>query len=72
MVAMNAQILLRIVVVWVFLTGELDTIVGKNQQQAIVTLTERRSGLSLLKRVDRSTASQVSKAIITLLKPHEC
>jgi len=50
---------------------ELDTIVGKNHQQAIVTLTERRSGLSLLKRVERSTASQVSKAIITLLKPHE-
>ena len=50
---------------------ELDTIVGKNHQQAIVTLTERRSGLSLLKRVERSTADQVSKAIITLLRPHE-
>jgi len=50
---------------------ELDTIVGKNHQQAIVTLTERRSGLSLIKRVERSTANQVSKAIISLLRPHE-
>ncbi|MBT6217533.1 MAG: IS30 family transposase, partial [Candidatus Marinimicrobia bacterium] len=43
---------------------ELDTIVGKNHKQAIVTLTERRSGLALIKRVKRSTANQVSKAII--------
>lgn len=50
---------------------ELDTIVGKNHKQAIVTLTERRSGLALIKRVERSTAKQVSKAIVGLLKPHE-
>jgi len=50
---------------------ELDTIVGKNHKQAIVTLTERRSGLALIKRVERSTASQVSKAIISLLQPHD-
>jgi len=50
---------------------ELDTIIGKNHKQAIVTLTERRSGLALIKRVERSTANQVSKAIISLLKPHE-
>ena len=50
---------------------ELDTIVGKNHNQAIVTLTERRSGFALIKKVDRSTAGQVSKAIIGLLKPHE-
>jgi IS30 family transposase len=50
---------------------ELDTIVGKNHQQAIVTITERRSGFALLKRVEHGTAKEVAKAIVDLLKPYK-
>lgn len=48
---------------------EADTIVGKGRRQAIVTLTERRSRLGLLKKVDGNTAQQVGDAVIELLKP---
>lgn len=48
---------------------ELDTIIGKHHKQAIVSLTERKSRLTLLKKVTRKTASCVTKAIIELLEP---
>ena len=48
---------------------EVDTIVGKGHQQAIVTLTERKSRLALLRKVDRRTAELVSNAMIELLQP---
>ena len=48
---------------------ELDTIVGKGHKQAIVSLTERKSRLTLIRKVKRRTADQVSRAIIHLLKP---
>jgi IS30 family transposase len=48
---------------------EVDTIVGKGHQQAIVTLTERKSRLALLRKVDRRTAELVSDAVIDLLQP---
>jgi IS30 family transposase len=48
---------------------EVDTMVGKGHHQAIVTLTERKSRLALLKKVDRRTAEMVSDAIIDLLQP---
>lgn len=49
--------------------GELDTIIGKGHQQAIVSLTERKSRYTLIHKVTRKTAQCVSDAIIRLLSP---
>jgi len=48
---------------------ELDTIIGKNHQQAIVSLSERKPRFTLIHKVERKTAQCVSRAIIKLLKP---
>lgn len=48
---------------------ELDTIIGKGHQQAIVSLTERKSRYTLIRKVKRKTAEAVSKTIIHLLRP---
>ena len=48
---------------------EVDTIIGKRHQKAIVTLTERKTRFALMRKVDYRTADQVSKAIIDLLQP---
>ena len=48
---------------------EVDTIVGKRHHQAVVTLTERKSRLALLRKVDRRTAELVSEVVIDLLHP---
>jgi len=48
---------------------ELDTVIGKNHHQALVTLVERKSKLTLIAKVASKTAEAVSKAIIRLLKP---
>ena len=48
---------------------EVDTIVGKGHHQAIVTPTERKSRLALLRKVDRRTAVMVGDAMIDLLQP---
>ena len=50
---------------------EVDTILGKGRRQAIVTLTERKSRLALIGKVERRTAQAVREAIIGLLKPCE-
>jgi len=48
---------------------ELDTIIGKNHKQAIVTLTERKTRYTLIQKVKRKTAESVAHAIIKLLSP---
>src|SRR6201992_986667 len=48
---------------------EADTIIGKNHQQAIVSLVERRSKLTRLAKVERNTEEAVKQAIVELLKP---
>lgn len=48
---------------------EVDTIIGKNHKQAIVSLTERKSYLTLIRKVDTRTAENVSEAVIDMLKP---
>jgi len=45
---------------------EVDTIIGKGHQQALVSLTERKSRLSLLAKVVRKSADAVASAVITL------
>ena len=49
--------------------GEADTIIGKGHKQALVSLTERRSRLSLIYKVERKTKEEVSDAVTTLLNP---
>ncbi len=41
---------------------EVDTIIGKRHHQAIVTLTECRSGFGLLAKVDQHSADHVGDA----------
>jgi len=48
---------------------EVDTIIGKGHKQAIVSLTERKSRLSLISKVQTKGADEVEKAILVLLKP---
>ncbi len=48
---------------------ELDTVIGKRHRQALVTLVERKSRLTLIAKVARKTAEAVTEAIIQLLKP---
>jgi IS30 family transposase len=48
---------------------ELDTVIGKNHRQALVTLVERKSRLTLIAKVTRKTAKAVTAAIIRLLEP---
>ncbi len=48
---------------------ELDTIIGKGHRQAIVSLTERKSRLTLLAKVKRKRAELISRSIRRLLKP---
>ncbi len=48
---------------------ELDTVIGKNHKQAIVSLTERKSRFTLIQKVKRKTAECVTNAIINLLAP---
>jgi IS30 family transposase len=50
---------------------EADTVIGKNHRQAIVSIVERKTGFTLIRKVERKTAQAVSKAMIKLLKPHQ-
>jgi len=49
---------------------EADTVIGKNHRQAIVSIVERKTGFTLIRKVERKTALAVSQAMIRLLKPH--
>jgi IS30 family transposase len=49
---------------------EADTVIGKNHRQAIVSIVERKTGFTLIRKVERKTAQAVSQAMIKLLKPH--
>ena len=48
---------------------EADTIIGRNHRQAILSLVERKSKLTLLKKVERNTAEAIGQAISELLRP---
>lgn len=48
---------------------EADTIIGQNHKQAILSLTERKSKLCLLKKIERNTAEAVERAMSELLQP---
>jgi IS30 family transposase len=48
---------------------ELDTMIGKGHQQAIVSLTERKSRLALIAKVPTKEAAGVKNAVLKLLTP---
>ena len=48
---------------------EGDTLIGAGQKQAIVSLTERKSGFCLLAHVPHKTSEAVSQTVIRLLSP---
>ena len=50
---------------------ELDTITGKNSKGYIVTLVERKSKYTLIKRVADKQSDEMAKAIIKLLRPYK-
>ncbi|MCF6193930.1 MAG: IS30 family transposase [Kangiellaceae bacterium] len=43
--------------------------IGKNHQQALVTIVERKSRLTLTKKIIRKTTDNVTEAIVELLTP---
>lgn len=47
----------------------MDTIIGKRHKQAIVSLAERKSRLSLIYKVERRTKEEVASAVTKLLVP---
>ena len=49
---------------------EADTIIGKSHKQAIVSIVERKTGLTLIRKVERKTALAVSQAMIGLMRPY--
>lgn len=48
---------------------EIDTVIGKNHKGALVTIVERKSKFTLIKRVANKKADMVADATIDLLKP---
>lgn len=48
---------------------ELDTIIGRNHKQALVSLTERKSRLALIAKVPSKAAEGVKLAVLKLLTP---
>jgi len=48
---------------------EADTIIGSRHHQAIVTLVERKSRYTVMKKIDRKTAENVKTATVDKLEP---
>jgi len=49
---------------------EADTVIGKKSPYALVTLVERKSRFTLLKKIHRRTAEATRSAIVQMLKPY--
>lgn len=49
---------------------EIDTVIGKNHRGALVTIVDRVSKLTLIKKVASKHAEVVTEATITLLRPY--
>jgi transposase, IS30 family len=50
-------------------TPELDTIIGRHHRQAIVSVVERKSKLTLLAKVERNTAAAVQLPLTPMIHP---
>ncbi len=49
---------------------EIDTVIGKNHKGALVTIVDRVSKFTLIKKVDSKQAKVVTEATVTLLTPY--
>jgi len=49
---------------------EIDTVIGKNHQGALVTIVDRVSKFTLIKKVDSKRSDVETEATISLLKPY--
>ena len=49
---------------------EIDTVIGKNHKGALVTIVDRVSKFTLIKKVDSKQAKVVTEATIKLLTPY--
>lgn len=49
---------------------EIDTVIGKNHQGALVTIVDRVSKFTLIKKVGSKHAEIVTEAVIIMLKPY--
>ena len=50
---------------------ELDTVTGKNSKGYLITAVERKSKLTLIKRVADKQSDRVARAIVGLLRPYK-
>jgi IS30 family transposase len=50
---------------------EADTVIGQKSHYALVTLVERMSRFTLIKKIDQRTATATKNAIIDMLKPYK-
>lgn len=50
---------------------EVDTLIGKQHRQAIVTLTDRKSRFALLGKVEQRRADLVTEMVVQLLRPFQ-
>ena len=50
---------------------EGDTVIGKNHRGALVTLVERKSKVTLIRKVSRYTAKAVNKAILSMTRQYK-
>jgi IS30 family transposase len=50
---------------------EIDTVTGKNSKGYLITVVERKSKLTLIKRVPDRKSDEVARAIIKLLRPYK-
>lgn len=48
---------------------EGDTIIGAGHKQAIVSVVERKTQFTLLKKVEKKTSNNVTSALIELMEP---
>jgi IS30 family transposase len=50
---------------------EVDTIIGKNHQGALVTINDRKTGIVKIRKVNSKNAEQVAQAVIDALTPYK-
>jgi IS30 family transposase len=50
---------------------EIDTIIGKRHKGALLTIVERKTKLTLIRKLPRKQAHLVAEAVIDLLNPYE-
>jgi IS30 family transposase len=50
---------------------EIDTIVGKNNKGAIVTVVERKSAFTLMAKLSRKNADELASTVVNLMAPYK-